>query len=186
MAEQTEKDVKTKKANHLRRKEAKKAEKDAKRGTQFGAEHRFARIGAEKVRAVADQIRGLPINRALEVIKFTKKRGGYLLGKVMKSALANAEYQISDQKLDLDLDSLYVADVQAGEGPTMKRWMTRARGMAFPILRRFCHIWVTLAPRPSGRGGEEGGAGEAAEGSAAGKAAKKTKKKAAMAGAGAK
>jgi len=171
-------------ANHTRRKEAHKAAKDAARGTRFEAHHRWARIGAEKVRLVGDQIRGMPINRALEVLKFTKKRGGYLLGKVVKSALANAEYQISDQKLELDIDTLYVADVHADEGPTMKRWMTRARGMAYPILRRFCHISATLAPRPSGGDGGDAGAETRAVSDA--KAAKKTTKKAAKAAAGAK
>jgi large subunit ribosomal protein L22 len=170
-------------ANHNKRKEAHEAERAARKGKEFEAHHHFARIAGEKVRKVADQIRGLPINRALEVLKFTKKRGGYLLGKVVKSALANAEYQISEQKLDLDIDSLVVADVQAEDGPTMKRWMTRARGMAYPILRRMCHINATL--KPGKKGGEDAGAETAAtlEGSA-----KKSKKKAkaATAAAGAK
>lgn len=181
MAETTEK---KKRANHIRRKEVRAADKAAKRGKIFEAQHHFARIGAEKVRLVADQIRGLPINRALEIIKFTKKRGGYLLGKVVKSALANAEYQISDQKLDVDLDALYVTDVHANEGPTMKRWMTRARGMAYPILRRFCHISVTLGPG-SGGGEDEsaGSARETATSGAAGAAKKSKKKKAARAAA---
>jgi large subunit ribosomal protein L22 len=178
--------------NHTRRKEAKKADKEARRASEFSAEHRFARIGAEKVRLVADQIRGMPINRALEVIKFTKKRGGYLLGKVVKSALANAEYRITEQKLDVDLDALFVADVHVGEGPTMKRWMTRARGMAFPILRRFCHISATLSPTGAGAGEEAGKAPAKAESKpkaskgAAGapkSGAKKSKKAAAAAGA---
>ncbi len=164
-------------ANHTRRKEEKKAAREALRGKKFEATHRWARIGAEKVRLVARQIQGLPINRALEYLKFTKKRGGYLLGKVVKSALANAEYQISDQKLELDLDSLHVADVHAEEGPTMKRWMTRARGMAYPILRRMCHIYVTLAPAGEGEEKEE----KAPKAKAAEKGA--AKKKAAMAGA---
>jgi large subunit ribosomal protein L22 len=172
-------------ANHTRRKDARREAAEAKRGREFEATHRWARIGAEKVRLVADQVRGLPINRALEVLKFTKKRGGYLLGKVVKSALANAEYQISEQKLDLDLDSLYVADVRADEGPTMKRWMTRARGMAYPILRRFCHIHATLAPKAGGEGGEAGAEVKAASKGAAG-AKKSSKKKAAAAAAGAK
>jgi large subunit ribosomal protein L22 len=136
------------------------------------------------VRKVGDQIRGMPINRALEVLKFTKKRGGYLLGKVVKSALANAEYQISDLKLDLDIDSLYVAEVQVGDGPSMKRWMTRSRGMAYPILRRFCHISATLAPAKKGAEGD--GKGSLASEAGASGAAKKGKKKAGTAAAGAK
>ena len=177
-------------ANHNDRKEAKRAAKEALRGKQFEAHHRFARIGAEKVRLVCDQIRGMPINRALEVIKFTKKRGGYLLGKVVKSALANAEYQISEQKLELDVDSLYIVDTHAEEGPTMKRWMTRARGMAYPILRRMCHISATLAPKAGGEETDEKAPKKKAEkkpeskpqGGAAG-AEKKSKKAKATAGA---
>jgi large subunit ribosomal protein L22 len=170
-------------ANHTRRKEAHQAAKEAKRGKEFAASHRWARIGAEKVRLVADQIRDLPINKALNILKFTKKRGGYLLGKVVKTALANAEYQISELKLDLDIDSLYVADVHVDEGPTMKRWMTRSRGMAYPILRRFCHINATLAPGKGKGGAEEAAPAETAKGAAEKPAKKKKAAKAATAGA---
>jgi large subunit ribosomal protein L22 len=182
-AEKAAPETPAKRANHIRRKEAREAEKLAARGKRFEATHRWARIAPEKVRWVARQIQGVPINRALEIIKFSKKRGGYLLGKVLKSALANAEYQISDQKLDLDLDSLHVVSAHAEEGPSMKRWMTRARGMAYPILRRFCHIYVTLAPAA---GGDEGGAGagtETAVGETKAKAKKKKAARAATAGA---
>jgi len=175
-------------ANHNRRKEAHDAEREAKRGKEFAAAHNWARIGAEKVRLVANQIRDLPINKALNYLKFTKKRGGYLLGKVVKTALANAEDQISELKLDIDIDSLYVADVHVDEGPTMKRWMTRSRGMAYPILRRFCHINATLKPAPKGGEGEaKGGEGGAAAGESKAVKGSKTKaKKAAAAAAGAK
>jgi large subunit ribosomal protein L22 len=164
-------------ANHNERKARHKAENDARRASEFSAHYRFARMAGTKVRLVADQVRGLPINRALETLKFSKKRGAAMLNKVMKSALANAEYQISEQKLDMEVDNLYVADVQADEGPTLKRWMTRSRGMAYPILRRMCHIHVTLRPAPGAGGDEEG---KAAATVAAG--AKKKGKKA-MAGA---
>src|SRR4051812_44675140 len=113
-------------ANHITRKEAHEAAREARKGKLFPAQHRFARICAEKVRMVGDQIRGMPINHALELLRFSKKRGGYLLNKVVKSALANAENQISENKLDVDIDSLYVADIHVDEGPSMKRWMTRS------------------------------------------------------------
>ena len=174
-------------ANHNTRKEATEAAKEARKGKLFPAKHQFARICAEKVRMVGDQIRGMPINNALEVLRFTKKRGGYLLGKVVKSALANAENQISEHKLDVDIDSLYVAEIQIDEGPSMKRWMTRSRGMAFPILRRFCHISAILAPAAKGAEGGKGGSAAASKGAAGeAKAAKKTTKKAKLAAAGAK
>jgi large subunit ribosomal protein L22 len=176
-------------ANHIKRREAHKAARKERMSKLFLAEHRFARICPEKVRMVADQVRGMPINSALEVLKFTKKRGGYLLGKVVKSALANAEYQISEQKLDVEIDSLFVADVHVDEGPSMKRWMTRSRGMAYPILRRFCHISATLAASEKGAEGEAKGGERAAEksgGAGEASAAKKGSKKKAAAAAGAR
>ena len=160
-------------AKHNDRKERHRAEKEAKRGKEFQAHHRFARIAGTKVRLVADQVRGLPISRALETLKFSKKRGGMMLNKVLKSALANAEYQISEHKLDLDVDDLFVATVMVDEGPTLKRWMTRSRGMAYPILRRYCHIHAMLAPKGAEKGeGEKPAAAEAK----APKAEKKSKK----------
>ncbi len=177
-------------ANHNTRKEERKARAEARRAELFESTHRWARMCGTKVRLVADQIRGLPINRALEVLKFSKKRGAYLLNKVVRSALANAEYQISDKKLDLDVDALFVKDAHVDEGPQLKRWMTRARGMAYPILRKTCHIHVGLSPS------KEEGEADAGERPAAAKAKpekpgkpekaageKKGKKKAAAAGA---
>jgi len=167
-------------ANHNIRKERHEAEKAARRKSEFDASHRFARMAGTKVRLVADQIRGLNVNKALETLKYSKKRGAAYLLKVVKSALSNAEYRISEDKLDLDLDNLHVADVQIDEGPTMKRWMTRSRGMAYPILKRFCHIHLTLKAK-AGESGEGGEAGKAA--AEAGTGAKTKKGKKAMAGA---
>jgi large subunit ribosomal protein L22 len=172
-------------ANHNERKARHEAENDARRAREFSAAHRFARIAATKVRLVADQVRGLSISKALETLKFSKKRGGAMLKKVIESALANAQAQISERKLDIDIDDLYVAHVRADKGPMLKRWMTRARGMAYPILRRYCHIHATLRPR--GGGGEEKAApGKAAakeEGAGAGSGSEKKASKRAMAGA---
>ncbi len=173
-------------AKHTERKERRRAEREARRGQEFRAAHRFARMSASKVRLVADQVRGLPVSKALEALQFSKKRGGALLLKVVKSALANAEYQISEQKLDLDVDDLVLSDVRADQGPMLKRWMTRARGMAYPILRKYCHISVKLEPRGGrGGGGKEGGEARAAgaEGSEKAGAAEKRAEKQALAGA---
>jgi large subunit ribosomal protein L22 len=171
-------------ANHNDRKARHKAENDARRAIEFPAHHRFARMAGTKVRLVADQIRGLPINKALETLKFSKKRGAAMLNKVVKSALANAEYQISELKLEIEVDNLYVADVHADEGPTLKRWMTRSRGMAYPILRRMCHIHVTLKAKPGeGEADEKAGAAKAAKEAPGGKTAGKKAGKKAMAGA---
>ncbi len=143
-------------ANHTDRIEARREAQAERAGKEFSACHRFARIGPKKVGLVAEAIRGLPVSRALEQLKFSKKRGAKMLDKVVRSALANAEYQISERKLDLDIDGLVVAESYANEGPRLKRWMTRSRGMAYPIWRPMCHIHVTL----KARGGEPDDGGE--------------------------
>ena len=142
-------------ANHTRRIARRQAENEERRKRCFSAHHRWARMSASKVRLVADQIRGLTINDALEQLQFSNRRASALLNKVVRSALANAEYQVTEQSLDIDVDKLHVADVQIGEGPYLKRWMTRARGMAFPILKHSCHISVTLSPRDGDKDGSQ-------------------------------
>ncbi|MHC4390871.1 MAG: 50S ribosomal protein L22 [Planctomycetota bacterium] len=142
-------------ANHTKRNLARQEQKDARRAKFFSAHHKYARMSASKVRLDADLVRGLPINRALEQLQFSNRRGSYLIDKVTRSALANAEYQISERDLDIDVDTLYIQDIQVGEGPILKRWMTRARGMAFAIQKHSCHISVTLSPKADGD--EDGG-----------------------------
>lgn len=139
-------------ANHTERIQRRREEKSERRDRAFTAHHRWARMGAAKVRLVADQVRGLPINRALEQLQFSTRRSAYLIDKVVRSALANAEFQISERKLDLNVDGLYLADVTVGEGPRLKRYMTRARGMTYPVIKHSCHISVTLAPLAAGAG----------------------------------
>ena len=134
-------------AKHTARVERRRAEAEARRDKEFKAHHRYARMSASKVRLVADKVRGMGIDQTLEQLQFSNRRAAYLIDKVVRSALANAEYQISERGLDIDVDRLYIADIQIGEGPVLKRWMTRARGMAFPIHKHSCHISVTLMPR---------------------------------------
>lgn len=143
-------------ANHTVRAERRHAAREERRKRCFDAHHRWARMSAHKVRLVADQVRGLPISRALEQLQFSNRRAAFLIGKVVRSALANAEYQISERKLDIDIDKLRVAKIEVGRGPYLKRWMTRARGMAYPILKHSCHISVTLSPEDGGEGAAEG------------------------------
>jgi large subunit ribosomal protein L22 len=133
-------------ANHTRRKQQRAEKKQAELGKRFTASHRWARSSPRKVRLVADQIRGLGINEALVQLQFSTKRAAALLDKVVRSALANAEYMISEHRLDIDIDDLKVGQVTVDGGPVMKRWMPRARGSAYPILKRSCHIAVTLVP----------------------------------------
>jgi large subunit ribosomal protein L22 len=107
---------------------------------QAFAKLRFARISAQKGRLVADQIRGLPVERALDVLAFSNKKGAVMLKKVLDSAIANAE-----NNEGADVDELKVKAVTVDEGPTMKRIRARAKGRASRILKRTSHITVTVA-----------------------------------------
>jgi len=104
------------------------------------AKHRFARTSAQKARLVADQIRGLPVDKALDVLTYSNKKAAVLVKKVLESAIANAEHNEG-----ADIDELKVAKVFVDEGPTMKRIKTRAKGRADRILKRSSHITVVVA-----------------------------------------
>lgn len=101
---------------------------------------KHARISAQKVRLVADQIRGLPVEKALEVLTFSEKKAGAIMKKLVDSAIANAEHNEG-----ADIDELRVSAVSVDEGPTMKRLRPRAKGRANRILKRTSHITVTVA-----------------------------------------
>lgn len=104
------------------------------------AKHRFARTSAQKVRLVADQIRGLHVEKALEVLTYSNKKAAVLVKKVLESAIANAEHNEG-----ADIDELTVAKVFVDEGPTMKRIKPRAKGRADRIFKRSSHITVVVA-----------------------------------------
>ncbi len=104
------------------------------------AKHRFARTSAQKARLVADQIRGLPVDKALDVLTYSNRKAAVLVKKVLESAIANAEHNDG-----ADIDELTVAKVFVDEGPTMKRIKTRAKGRADRILKRSSHITVVVA-----------------------------------------
>ncbi len=106
---------------------------------QAKATLRYARISAQKGRLVADQIRGLPVERALEILQFSKKKGAAIVKKVLDSAIANAE-----NNEGADVDELKVVAVMVDEGPTMKRIRARAKGRATRILKRTSHITVAV------------------------------------------
>ncbi len=107
---------------------------------QAVAKLRFARVSAQKGRLVADQIRGLPVEQALNVLAFSNKKGASMMKKVLDSAVANAE-----NNEGADVDELKVKAVWVDEGPTMKRIRARAKGRAARILKRTSHITVTVA-----------------------------------------
>ncbi len=100
---------------------------------------RSARISAQKVRLVADMVRGMPVGQADGVLEYTNKKAAHLVRKVLLSAVANAE-----NNLGADVDELKVARIFVDEGPTMKRMHARAKGRGSRILRRTSHITVVV------------------------------------------
>jgi large subunit ribosomal protein L22 len=103
---------------------------------------RYARLSPQKVRLVADQIRGLPVNRAMNQLVFSNKKAATIIKKVLDSAIANAEHNEG-----ADIDELRVYSVCVDEGSTYKRLRARARGRANRILKRTSHITLTLSDR---------------------------------------
>ena len=97
-------------------------------------------ISAQKVRLVADQVRGKPVADALDVLNFSTKKGAVLVKKTLESAIANAEHNEG-----ADVDDLRISDIFVNEGMTMKRIRPRAKGRADRILKRSCHITVTVS-----------------------------------------
>jgi large subunit ribosomal protein L22 len=102
--------------------------------------YKYARISPFKVREVTREIQGLPVSAALDRLAFTPKKAAFLIGKTLKSAIANAE-----NNANLKPDGLVVKEAIVGEGPTLKRIMARARGSASRILKRTSHIRIVLS-----------------------------------------
>ena len=107
---------------------------------QTSAKHRYARISAQKCRLVADQVRGLPVDKALTLLKFSNKKAAVLVRKVLESAIANAEHNDG-----ADIDELKISSIFVDQGPSMKRMRARAKGRGNRILKRSSHITVTVA-----------------------------------------
>lgn len=106
------------------------------------AEAKYIRISPLKVNYICKEIRGKHVDEALTILRFTPKKGARILEKVLNSAIANAE-----NNFNLDRDNLYVKEAYANDGPQLKRWRPRARGMAYPILKRTSHIGVVVEER---------------------------------------
>lgn len=101
--------------------------------------HRGARISAQKTRLVADQIRGLSIERALNVLTFSPKKAAGIVKKVVESAIANAEHNEG-----ADIDELKVKSIYIDKATSLKRFTVRAKGRGNRIEKQTCHITVTL------------------------------------------
>lgn len=102
--------------------------------------HTFARTSPQKARLVADQIRGVAVEDALNILAYSPKKAGALMKKVLDSAIANAEHNEG-----ADIDELIVSKVFVNAGPTMKRIKTRAKGRADRVLKRSSHITVVVS-----------------------------------------
>ncbi len=106
---------------------------------ETAARLKFARISPQKCRLVADQVRGLSVEKALDVLKFSPKKAARIVGKVLESAIANAEHNEG-----ADIDELSVTQIYIDEGPIMKRIRPRAKGRANRIMKRTSHITLMV------------------------------------------
>ena len=106
---------------------------------QTTATLRGVRLSAQKGRLVADQIRGLPVDRALSVLAFSPKKGARIIKKVLESAIANAEHNDG-----ADIDELKIKSIYVEQGAVLKRFSARAKGRGARISKGTCHIYVTV------------------------------------------
>lgn len=107
---------------------------------QVSAKLTFFRITPQKARLVADQVRGKKVDRALEILTFSPKKGARIIKKVLESAIANAEHNEG-----ADIDELKVSKIFVDDGPTHRRFQARAKGRASKILKRTSHITVEVS-----------------------------------------
>ena len=106
---------------------------------RVNAQHKNARISAQKARLVADLIRGKTVSQALNILAFSPKKGALLLKKVLDSAIANGEHNEG-----ADIDDLKVVTVFVDKGPSLKRFQARAKGRGNRIEKQTCHINLTV------------------------------------------
>jgi large subunit ribosomal protein L22 len=119
------------------------------------AKLKYLRITPRKVRFVADLIRGKKVGQALAQLAYVEKRAALPVAKLLRSAVANADQKAKGQ---LDVDALYVKELQVGQGPSLRRYMPRAMGRAFKILKKTSHVSIVVGddkPRKSGAGGRK-------------------------------
>ncbi len=115
--------------------------------TQARAFQRSTRQSPYKMRLVIDQIRGMNVNSALSLLKFSKKRAAVEIAKVLESAVANAEQAAQRANESLDVDTLVVQKAIINEGPKLKRWMPAAMGRATPVVKRTSHVEIIVAEK---------------------------------------
>ncbi len=106
---------------------------------EVSARLRGTRLSAQKGRLVADMVRGLPVDKALNVLAYSPKKGATVIKKVLESAIANAEHNEG-----ADIDALRVKTIYVDRGATLKRFTARAKGRGNRISKPTCHITVTV------------------------------------------
>jgi large subunit ribosomal protein L22 len=106
---------------------------------ETNANLRGVRLSAQKGRLVADQVRGKPVDQALNILEFSPKKGAGIIKKVLESAIANAEHNDG-----ADIDTLKVKRIHVEKGAVLKRFMPRAKGRGFRIMKPTCHIFITV------------------------------------------
>jgi len=107
---------------------------------------RYVRMSPTKVRRVVDLIRGLPAAEAQAIVKFDPHAASEPVGKVLDSAVANAEHLAHVRSQRLDPEDLFITEAFVDEGPTLKRFRPRAQGRAYRIRKRTSHITIVVAP----------------------------------------
>lgn len=123
-------------ATRMREKAAARKENRDKRPRAIA---RYIRISARKVKIVIDLVRGKKVDDALAILAYTPKAASIVVEKLIKSAIANGE-----NNLEMNRDTLFIAQIFANQGPTLKRTMPRAMGRAFRIRKRTSHVTVVL------------------------------------------
>lgn len=103
---------------------------------------KFAKVGEQKARIVANMVRGKMVNDAIRILTYDNKKPSMIIKKLVESAVANA-----DQKQVIDVDNLYIKEIMVDKGPFMKRYQPRAQGRAFVIKKKSSHISLVLDER---------------------------------------
>ena len=111
---------------------------------EIKAVSKYMRISPQKVRRLVDAVKGKPVEKGLDILKFMPQKAAKVVEKTMRSAVANA-----DQNPDIDVDALVIQNIIADQGPTLKRFRARARGRGTRILKRTTHITVVLTEESS-------------------------------------
>jgi large subunit ribosomal protein L22 len=114
---------------------------------EFRAEMRYLRVSPQKARLVLELIKGRSVEEARNTLLFTKKRVAAHVGKLLQSALDNANFLSAEKNLDVEIDNLYVKSAIANDGPRMKRIRPAPQGRAYRYQRRISHITLVLAER---------------------------------------